>query len=536
QQDTQYASEMDELLAALHATGLDRQQSERLARIVLDDPAARQQYRDHCQMHAMLKSEHGIVTAMSEVSQPDRGIRPLVNAVRNASLFWYAVASAMAVAIGATFYLAPAGPNVDDRLLNPQVAQAAEAGVPAATLARAVGADLLYQGQRLENATEGNVFLTGKYELRSGLIELAFDCGASVVVECPAHIEVVSADVVQVHRGRISAYVPEEASGFRVKTPMATAVDLGTAFAVDVRPDHHDEFHVFDGNVQIWPQGSSNQEPLELTTGLATRVERTRGVPAGIGLDRWRFVRRLDEPNSPYSLRILELQPALYYRMRLDGDGRTLLDDSGGGHHGTIVSEMPQKSIWAASPLGAALRLHGEIAPTYVVVPDYPKTSNNQLAVVAWVYANSRPRWASIAKNWAGGLQWGQFHFGLYDYQGGLEVHVNNGKSDEVFARDSEPFPLNSWCHVAFVADGEHLKLYRDGQLISQSPCPTIAAEPSIPQLAIGTKLNAQGRAPENVECSLWDGRIDEVALFNHALSDRDVQQLYELSQNFGPP
>jgi hypothetical protein len=86
------------------------------------------------------------------------------------------------------------------------------------------------------------------------------------------------------------------------------------------------------------------------------------------------------------------------------------------------------------------------------------------MTVAAWIYAKSRPRWASIAKNWAGGDEdRGQFHFGLYEDSGELEAHIEDGSGKEIIVKDTVPLPLHTWHHVAFVADGSVMRLYRHG-------------------------------------------------------------------------
>jgi hypothetical protein len=151
---------------------------------------------------------------------------------------------------------------------------------------------------------------------------------------------------------------------------------------------------------------------------------------------------------------------------------------------------------------------------------------------VAWVYARSRPRWASIAKNWAGGdNNRGQFHFGLYQDDGDLEVHIEDDSGDEVIAREGVPLPLDQWHLVAFVADGSYLRLFRNGQQVAAKPYRGLHGNPQITALGIGTKLNLRGDAPEEHDFNMWDGRLDELAVFNHALSKEEIQQLFALVQ-----
>jgi hypothetical protein len=181
--------------------------------------------------------------------------------------------------------------------------------------------------------------------------------------------------------------------------------------------------------------------------------------------------------------------------------------------------------------VGAALALGGPAQQTYASASRYPQAKGNSMSVAAWIYARSRPRWASIAKNWAGGDEdRGQFHFGLYEDSGELEAHIVDSSGDEIVIRDKTPLPLYSWHHVAFVADGSVLRLYRNGLEVDSKPYRELHRDPRIKALAIGTKLNLLGNAPEEHDFNMWDGRLDELAIFNHALTTDQVLELYELT------
>jgi hypothetical protein len=189
--------------------------------------------------------------------------------------------------------------------------------------------------------------------------------------------------------------------------------------------------------------------------------------------------------------------------------------------------------VWTAGKVGAALTLGGPAQQAYASASQYPQTEGDTLSVAAWVYARSRPRWASIAKNWAGGDEHhGQFHFGLYQDSGELEAHIIDGTGKEVVIRDTVPLPLDTWHHVAFVADGTRLHLYRNGVEVDSQPYHGIHADKRIKALGIGTKLNLLGTKPEELDFNMWDGRLDELAIFNHPLSSDDIEQLNELANS----
>ncbi len=111
---------------------------------------------------------------------------------------------------------------------------------------------------------------------------------------------------------------------------------------------------------------------------------------------------------------------------------------------------------------GSALRLQGPSSGEYARMPSIEKQTGNTLSVVAWVFAESRPRWATIAKRW-GDPGDRCFHFGLFGDDGDLEVHIDQPNGEEVLVREGRPLPTRRWHHVAFVADGTRLRLYRNG-------------------------------------------------------------------------
>ncbi|VAX41060.1 hypothetical protein MNBD_PLANCTO02-1019, partial [hydrothermal vent metagenome] len=85
---------------------------------------------------------------------------------------------------------------------------------------------------------------------------------------------IISADRVQLIKGRLSASVPEPARGFQVVTKTMTIVDLGTRFGAMVDDDGKAEVHVFEGEVEVTPQSPESKLPtLKLVTNEARKFE-----------------------------------------------------------------------------------------------------------------------------------------------------------------------------------------------------------------------------------------------------------------------
>lgn len=516
--------EFQRLLGHMTEGGLSHTEHQRLGVLIESDPTLRHHYLDYCQMHAILRSEHGLLTAISTPSNlSDEASLAYVRdkwISRHGLFGWAAAASILIVAFGIA-------------LLTNSREKPPYRGAETAVLSKVVGARFNYGVNGETSPSEGVRLREGLYELLNGLIEIQYESGAILVLRAPATFNLVDSASVQLKDGQLSAHVPPAAKGFRIESPGATVIDLGTDFAVQAVRNKESEVHVFQGEVIVDLHGekSKSVEKLRLVSGEAARVDFFTGMPSGIDLDAKRFLRSLRGEASSYAQTVLDLDPAVYYRMEPTSDGKRLMDSSPSGADATIHFGRGNMPAWTAGKVGAALALGGPAEQTYASASQYPQAKGNMLSVAAWVYANSRPRWASIAKNWAGGDEdKGQFHFGLFQDGGELEVHIFDSSGKEVFVSDHEPLPLDKWHHVAFVADGSMLRLYRNGQEVAAAAYHQMQRDPRISALAIGTKLNLRGEAPEEHDFNMWDGRLDELAIFNHALTAGQVQELYELA------
>lgn len=124
----------------------------------------------------------------------------------------------------------------------------------------------------------GSELRPGHLELKSGFATLHFNSGASLLLEAPASLEIISAMRVRLIDGSAVIEVPESAIGFVVSTRSGDATDLGTKFGVSVDSmSRTTEFEVFDGEVSV--DGETLNEPILLTTSEAIRL-RQDGMPS----------------------------------------------------------------------------------------------------------------------------------------------------------------------------------------------------------------------------------------------------------------
>lgn len=514
------STELAELLSGFVDDNLTHEQSKRLAEIIQNDSEARTLYLEHCRMHATLAWEHGVLGGISfpedeEANEADSTLIEIPTWRRWSS----PLAMAASFAIVASVVWFTIVPQIRKSLWN--------SGDTVGSVIRKSGGQLSVENLGL-TLEQGDTLRPGNYQFSEGLTQLVLSNDVEVMVEAPAHFRIRSPLLIELMQGRLSANVPPQGQGFTVITPNAEVVDFGTEFGVEVGSDKQSEIHVFKGEVEVKTEDWSD-EPVRLLGDQATRVDTNAGEPIGITVAPDRFLRSFDEPARYYSQLVRELKPAAYYRMTVSDDGTTLLDRSGNQLNGRIHRGRMKKSVFASGRIGNSLRLEGREKRAFAIVDDYPKALNNRLSVVAWVFANSRPRWASIAKNWSM-KELGQFHLGLRLDSGNLEVQLREQNGDTVYVEDKQPLPIGSWQHVAFVVDAEYARLYRNGREVAKAPCTSLAI-PDYPFLGIGAKLTGEEIDVTNKTTGFWDGKIDELSIFNHALSPQDIRNLHAANE-----
>jgi hypothetical protein len=366
----------------------------------------------------------------------------------------------------------------------------------------------------------------GPYRLAKGIVQITFARGAEVMITAPAEFSLQSEEKLFLSRGKLTAKVPARAKGFTVETPSATLVDLGTEFGADVDPHGNGEVHVFRGEVIVHPRSLTDSRPLRLSEAQATRIDAASATPSGIELDSARFLRQLEEPRTSYSRLVGELGPELYLHMEPTVDGHSVIDTCSQDRLGQVVLSPSNGTPWFPGCFGSSLRLRGPGFGEYATMPSLQKPAGNTLSVMAWVFAESRPRWASIAKRWG---EPGDrcFHFGLFGDDGDLEVHIAQPNGEEALAREGRPLPTGRWHHVAFVADGTTLHLYRNGVEVARASHAGLQSG-TLDVLGVGVKLDKTGCRPDAFEPGYWHGRLDEISVFSRALEPVQIRQLHE--------
>ena len=194
---------------------------------LLSDSRARDHYLNEINLHASLRRRFS-----ADADIPSPAPRP-VFVWRKVGVGLAIAASVALLAGGGSFVFTP--------------------GSPPAVIAHVVGA----------YADSGVAYAAGE-EVRQGRL---------AVIEGPAQMEVINEMRVVLHRGVVTATIPESAIGFVVDTAAAHVVDLGTSFGVSVSDEGLTDVCVFDGEVEVSsPTTQRTEAPRRVMEGEAIRT------------------------------------------------------------------------------------------------------------------------------------------------------------------------------------------------------------------------------------------------------------------------
>jgi hypothetical protein len=425
-----------------------------------------------------------------------------------------------------------------------------------ATLRRSV--DVRW-AEKSDSYREGDVLPAGLIQFDEGVAEIDFFCGATLIVEGPATLNVESDWSVRVASGRLRANVPPAARGFMVKAAGSTIIDLGTEFALDVGAENA-HVEVIDGEIELrggehdgnllttgqkrWLKGTDGGE--DSLTGLSTigDVRRRRDTAQAARYAQWRTHSqqlRTDERLIAY-YPILESQSGRRVLNQSaagsERDGQTVgLVDRVAGRFGTKTSgfefDRPGSRV--------RVRIDGEFqAFTFACWVKIDSLEHRYNALfMGDGYENGEPHW-QIRDD-------GRLMFSVMvdDTQ---DIRVSNS-FDENVVRDAglhrvyftKPFwdvsKSGQWFHIAAVYDPIERQVvqYVNGEEFSRQE---IIEKFHISTLRIGPAEIGNWGQP--FRKTPWfavrnlNGAIDELAIFNAGLKSDEIQNLYEQGRPLG--
>lgn len=149
--------------------------------------------------------------------------------------------------------------------------------------------------------TADNALHPEKIRIDSGLVELTYETGVSVVIEGPADYCITGSNDGVLAYGKFVANVPKGAEGFTVDYPMGKVVDLGTEFGVDLSQKGDLSVGVFKGKVELHTKGSDHVSLIEEDHAL-NHSPNSPDTISSIPFDRDSYVRSVPSREFSWSM------------------------------------------------------------------------------------------------------------------------------------------------------------------------------------------------------------------------------------------
>ncbi|MDO5552890.1 MAG: FecR domain-containing protein [Planctomycetia bacterium] len=174
---------------------------------------------------------------------------------------------AVAILIGVAVYQESQWELHRRELTPPAMVEPTEEFLPVARVTELVDPDWAPESTKYKR---GQSLETGELALEKGMAKIEFKNGAVVVLQGPGQFAIKGALDTFCTQGRLSATIPQSATGFTVNTPLGTVRDRGTEFFVSVGQNEL-AVETNKGLVEIT---TSDTDPVPITTGETIQVSR----------------------------------------------------------------------------------------------------------------------------------------------------------------------------------------------------------------------------------------------------------------------
>lgn len=207
-----------------------------------------------------------------------------------------------------------------------------------------------------------------------------------------------------------------------------------------------------------------------------------------------------------------------------EGAGGTVADASANGYDGTLY-----EADFVPGISGSALDFDG--VDDYVQIVNDPSLDNlNALTFEAWIYPRVNSHWHVVSKGIGSKRLYSEGFSSVLDLTG----RVRYSNTHAYAASVDNTVNLNTWQHVLMTwsTSDDILRVYHNGQEVGYSSLSSgvgAIEDDSTHAYTIGTRSDLSSGC-------FFDGMIDEVYIWDRALSAAEIQAHYEALAFPGPP
>lgn len=389
----------------------------------------------------------------------------------------------------------------------------------------------------------------GPHTLVRGVVDIKFANGTDVVIQGPAQFQADSDSHIHLSQGKLCAKVPHTGAALTVATPDMSAVDLGTEFGLDVRPDVQTHLEVFQGRVRSEVSGPagvvatrllSRNQAVVAASGSGT-IEQATPKPLAFvrSAEMDALAKASDTPFKRWlGFSLLLRQDAdlvAYYPFDNQAENADELINRAAATssqydatfgNGTVRTHLPKWSTgrW---PGKAALSFGDDGSSAVTFSNAAGMIPRQSITVGIWLKRTETTRAVHLINGMVGA------HTGF-----NLEVVGTLGKPSMKLAASTayfvwQPTEVHSlpalprddrWYFLTITSDvHEGTRFYVDGTLIGTTPS-NGRAVPALDVLTMGAAVNGN---PGAAARDIFHGSIDELLIFRRVLSADEIQRVY---------
>ncbi|MBN1672289.1 MAG: FecR domain-containing protein [Kiritimatiellae bacterium] len=365
----------------------------------------------------------------------------------------------------------------------------------------------IHEGQQLRR---GAVIRTGGGA--SGA-DLDLAAGAKVTLHAFTHLDLRGDSGPYVRVGTIDAIVSKRRAsrgGFVCETPHAVLEVAGTRFTLRVARKEN-------------APDAAGTTRLEVSEGAMLCTRRIDDRPVRVDAGRYTAIQFSGEivtgalPSGGVGEGLIGYWPFD------EGTGQTAYDLSGYGNHGTLK----RGPAWTEGVAGGALAMNGRDSHVEIPAAQVLDPGLASFSYALWV--NATESTGDHDMPWVrGGTSAYNPGYSVELGRGTWKACLSDGKQlcEMSFGRGEEL--VGKWVHLAAVIDREarQARLYRDGALVLERDISDLGALWPRIQARLGVTRDYEGR----LRCPFL-GRIDEMRVYNRALSEVEVRSLAQLGR-----
>jgi len=214
-----------------------------------------------------------------------------------------------------------------------------------------------------------------------------------------------------------------------------------------------------------------------------------------------------------------------------EGSGTTIEDVSGNGNNGTITGTQYTLGLTPA-PQNKTIHFNnsygtGAYGDDIIVVPhDSSLNFNTEGSVCSWVYVSGAEQWQGMVHK--GNLSnFNNAEYALQMLGNGVQPTfvITSSSGVDVYPTGASNLELNRWYYLCGTFNSTTVAIWVDGELEDTTANTIGTPRQSTGSLQIGAQLTQDYNTA--LKKLGFNGRLDEVAIFNRSLSTQEIQQIF---------